>query len=137
MFPVNIVIPLASFSSVLLSAHIVVQRTAKISRQPTCVLTTSGRIDFQWRFSYINRLPVSRYILTKSVGRFDDEGDDDCQDITNMYRDNEISDDERFTIFNSCRGVCKDTPAFEYQVGIQMSSLTYLLTLQKHYCTVI
>merc|ERR1739838_1150540 len=63
------------------------------------------------------RLPVSRYILTKSVGRFDDEGDDDCQDITNMYRDNEISDDERFTIFNSCRGVCKDTPAFEYQAA--------------------
>jgi len=63
------------------------------------------------------RYPVSRYILTKSVGRFDDEGDDDCDDLTNVYRDNELSEDDRFAVFNSCRGVCKDTPSFEYQAA--------------------
>ena len=67
-------------------------------------------------FAYSIRFPVSRYILTKAVGRFDDQGDEDCQDITNMYRDKDLTEDERFAIFNSCRGVCKDTPAFEYQV---------------------
>jgi len=63
------------------------------------------------------RLPVSRYILTKSVGRFDDEGDEDCDDLTNVYRDNERTDEEKFTIFNSCRGIHKDTPGFEYQAA--------------------
>jgi len=63
------------------------------------------------------RYPVSRYILTKAVGRFDDEGDDDCQDITNLYRDHEITEDERFAIFNSCRGVGKEVPSFEYQAA--------------------
>ena len=59
---------------------------------------------------------MSRYILTKAVGRYDEEGDNDCDDLTNVYRDNERSDAERFAVFNSCRGVSKNSPFFEYQV---------------------
>jgi len=61
------------------------------------------------------RFPTCRYILTKSVGRFDDESDEDCDDLTNVYCDVERSDDDKFAVFNSCRGVRKDTPGIEYQ----------------------
>jgi len=72
-----------------------------------------------WGFSPFKqfRYPVSRYILTKSVGRFDDDGDNDCDDLTNVYRDNELTEAERFAIFNSCRGLGKDTPAYEYKAA--------------------
>jgi len=72
-----------------------------------------------WGYSPFNqfRFPVCRYILTKAVGRFDNEGDDDCHDITEMYRNSEITDNERFAIFNSVRGVCKYTPAVDYQAA--------------------
>jgi len=60
---------------------------------------------------------MSRYILTKAVGRFDEDGDNDCDDLTNVYRDNERSDSERFAIFNACRGFNKDMPPHEYQVN--------------------
>merc|ERR1719369_319605 len=63
------------------------------------------------------RYPVSRYILTKTVGRFDEDGENDCDDLTNVYRDNEKTDAERFAIINSCRGLGKETPAFEYQAA--------------------
>ena len=58
---------------------------------------------------------MSRYVLTKSVGKFDDKGDDDCEDLTSTYRDDEKTDEEKYKTFNSFRGV-KDMPAFEYQV---------------------
>ena len=69
---------------------------------------------------------MCRYILTKAVGRFDNEGDDDCHDITEMYRNSEITDNERFAIFNSVRGVCKYTPAVDYQVRIKIISYIFL-----------
>ena len=69
---------------------------------------------------------MCRYILTKAVGRFDNEGDDDCHDITEMYRNSEITDNERFAIFNSVRGVCKYTPAVDYQVRIKMISYIFI-----------
>lgn len=63
------------------------------------------------------RHPVCRYVLTKTVGRFDEEGDDDCEDLTNAYIDTDRTDAEKFVIFNSCRGLAKDTPSFEYQAA--------------------
>jgi len=68
------------------------------------------------------RYPMSRYILTKSVGRFDDEGDEDCEDLTNIYLDAERTDAEKFAVFNSCRGIYRDNPAFEYQAAAFNSS---------------
>merc|ERR1712212_1131075 len=68
------------------------------------------------------RLPISRYILTKSVGRFDDEGDEDCEDLTSIYLDTERTDAEKFAVFNSCRGIYRDNPAFEYQAAAFSSS---------------
>ena len=65
---------------------------------------------------------MSRYILTKAVGRYDEDGDNDCDDLTNVYRDNERSDGERFAIFNACRGFSKDVPPFEYQVMLLIFS---------------
>ncbi|KAF2351038.1 Transglutaminase N-terminal [Trinorchestia longiramus] len=72
-----------------------------------------------WGFSPFRqfRYPVSRYILTKAVGRYDEEGDEDCDDLTNVYRDNERSDVEKFAVFNSCRGIRQDSPPFEYQAA--------------------
>jgi len=63
------------------------------------------------------KYPVSRYILTKCMGKFDDEGDEDCIDITNSYRDENCTDAEMFANFNTCRGLGKDVPAFEYQAA--------------------
>jgi len=51
------------------------------------------------------------------VGRFDEEGDADCEDLTSAYIDSDRTDEEKFVIFNSCRGLAKDTPAFEYQAA--------------------
>ncbi|XP_018014264.1 hemocyte protein-glutamine gamma-glutamyltransferase isoform X2 [Hyalella azteca] len=72
-----------------------------------------------WGFSPFRqfRYPVSRYILTKAVGRYDEDGDNDCDDLTNVYRDNERSDVEKFAVFNSCRGIRQDSPPFEYQAA--------------------
>jgi len=71
-----------------------------------------------WGFSPFEqfRYPVSRCILTKAVGCFDNAGDDDWDDVTNFYIDTASSDAERFAIFNSSRGVSRETPSFEYKV---------------------
>jgi len=63
------------------------------------------------------RYPVGRYVLTKAVGRFDNERDDDYFDLTSDYRDVERPESENFANFNSCRGLCKEMPAFEYQAA--------------------
>ena len=70
------------------------------------------------------RCPVSRYLLTKSVGKIDEEGDDDCEDLTPHYRDSERTEAEKWVTFNSCRGL-KDLPAYEYQVKVIRNNLCY------------
>jgi len=71
-----------------------------------------------WGYSPFNQFkcPVSRYLLTKSVGKIDEEGDDDCEDLTPHYRDSERTEAEKWVTFNSCRGL-KDLPAYEYQAA--------------------
>ena len=67
---------------------------------------------------------MCRYILTKAVGRYDDDGDNDCDDLTNVYRDNERSDFDKFSVFNACRGL-KTMPPFEYQVLVSTLLCVY------------
>jgi len=71
-----------------------------------------------WGYSPFRQFkhPISRYVITKSVGRLDDDGDDDCENLTSSYRDEDFTDEERFKTFNSCRGL-KDCPSFEYQAA--------------------
>nr|XP_045590477.1 hemocyte protein-glutamine gamma-glutamyltransferase-like isoform X1 [Procambarus clarkii] len=73
--------------------------------------------DSEWGYSpYMqHRLPVCRSVVTKAVGRHDDDGDADCEDVTKIYRDLERSEPERFTVFNACRGVRKDHVYYDYQ----------------------
>jgi len=63
------------------------------------------------------RYPMSRYILTKSPGDLDHEGDEDCLDITSNYCDDQATDAEKFANFNAYRGVAKTVPPFEYQAA--------------------
>jgi len=63
------------------------------------------------------RYPVCRYILTKTVGTYDNDGETDCDDLSAKYLDVDRPDQDKFTVFNSCRGLFKDTPAFEYQAA--------------------
>lgn len=75
--------------------------------------------ESSWGYSPFKqfRHPVSRYVLTKSVGKVDDEGEADCTDITQNYRDDDkVTQADRFKVFNYCRGL-KDLPAFEYQAA--------------------
>jgi len=63
------------------------------------------------------RFPVCRYILTKSVGVFDNEGESDCDDLSKYYLAVDRPESDKFTVFNSCRGLYKNAPAFEYQAA--------------------
>jgi len=63
------------------------------------------------------RCPVGRYVLTKRIGKYDEEGESDCEDLTNNYRDVKGSEEDKFATFNACRGMCKDMPPFEYQAA--------------------
>jgi len=71
-----------------------------------------------WGYSPFRQFkhPISRYVITKSVDRLDEEGDDDCENLTSSYRDEDFTDEERFKTFNHCRGL-KDCPSFEYQAA--------------------
>ncbi|XP_042232453.1 hemocyte protein-glutamine gamma-glutamyltransferase-like [Homarus americanus] len=73
--------------------------------------------DSEWGYTpYMqNRMPVCRSVVTKAVGRHDDDGEADCEDVTKTYRDLERSEPERFTVFNACRGVRKDHVYYDYQ----------------------
>ena len=51
------------------------------------------------------RYPVSRYVLTKSVGKFDDKGDDDCEDLTSTYRDDEKTEEEKYCKIVLCQNL--------------------------------
>ncbi|KAK7067665.1 hypothetical protein SK128_006968 [Halocaridina rubra] len=53
--------------------------------------------------------------MTKAIGRYDDEGEGDHEDVTKVYRDMERSEPERFTVFNACRGMKKDHVYYDYQ----------------------
>ena len=65
---------------------------------------------------YLFRYPVGRYILTKAIGRSDDEGEADAEEITSLWIDVEKSDSERFAAFNASRGFHKDSMSFDYLV---------------------
>jgi len=71
-----------------------------------------------WGYSPFRQFkyPVSRYVISKSVGRLDEKGDDDCDNLTSTYRDELSTDEDKFSTFNSCRGL-KDYPSFEYQAA--------------------
>lgn len=73
--------------------------------------------DSEWGYSPFRqyRFPICRTILTKAVGRYDDEGEGDNEDVTKIYRDMERSEPERFTVFNACRGMRKDHVYYDYQ----------------------
>lgn len=60
------------------------------------------------------RYPTCRFILTKAPGMYDDFGDNDFEEISSMWRDYNRSDNERFTIFNACRGFRKDVMNYDY-----------------------
>jgi len=73
--------------------------------------------DSEWGYTPYRqyRFPVCRSVLTKAVGRHDDDGEGDSEDVTKMYRDIERSEPERFTVFNACRGIRKDHVYYDYQ----------------------
>jgi len=60
------------------------------------------------------RYPVGRFILTKAIGMYDDYGERDFEEISDMWRDYSRSDYERFNVFNSCRGFRKDIMNCDY-----------------------
>merc|ERR1739838_848490 len=72
-----------------------------------------------WGFSPFRQFsfPVCRYILTKSVGLFDNEGESDCDDLSKYYIAVDRPESDKFAVFNSCRGLYKNAPAFEYQAA--------------------
>ncbi|XP_071533405.1 hemocyte protein-glutamine gamma-glutamyltransferase-like [Panulirus ornatus] len=73
--------------------------------------------DSEWGYTpYMqHRLPVCRSVVTKAVGRHDDDGEADSEDVTKTFRDLERSEPERFTVFNACRGMRKDHVYYDYQ----------------------
>jgi len=74
--------------------------------------------ESSWGYSPFRqfRYPVSQYVLTKAVGKLDDQGEADCSDITGNYREETGTPAEKFQVFNHCRGL-KDLPVFEYQAA--------------------
>ncbi|XP_047471047.1 hemocyte protein-glutamine gamma-glutamyltransferase-like isoform X3 [Penaeus chinensis] len=73
--------------------------------------------DSEWGYTHYRqyRFPMCRSIMTKAVGRHDDDGEGDCEDVTKTYKDMERSEPERFTVFNACRGMRKDHVYYDYQ----------------------
>ncbi|CAL4062123.1 unnamed protein product [Meganyctiphanes norvegica] len=85
--------------------------------------------DSEWGYYPFKqyRFPLCRGILTKAVGRHDDDGDGDCEDIMKTYKDIERSEPEKFTIFNACRGIRKDHVYYDYQMEQGSYDVTFEL----------
>ncbi|KAG8256669.1 hypothetical protein J6590_063512 [Homalodisca vitripennis] len=63
--------------------------------------------ESDWGFSRLslNQYHVGRKIVTKSVGKDDDEGDGDMEDVTALYKNPEGSFAERLAVLNAVKGV--------------------------------
>jgi len=70
-----------------------------------------------WGFSPFRQFkyPVSRRIVTKTVKDSNEGGD--FEDISDIYINKQQTTEEKFKTFNSCRGLNKNTPSFEYQAA--------------------
>ncbi|CAL4121087.1 unnamed protein product, partial [Meganyctiphanes norvegica] len=87
--------------------------------------------DWGWRRMKINRYRVGRAILTKQVGRDDDCGDADKEDILKEYRNREGSDSERWTIQSHIRGSKRGQEYHDFKSDINDDCRFDLFELDK------
>ncbi|XP_067006907.2 hemocyte protein-glutamine gamma-glutamyltransferase [Anabrus simplex] len=69
-----------------------------------CHFQESDESDWGFAALFIDHYHVGRRIVTKIVGKDDDEGDADLEDITHLYKDPDGSQAERLAVMNAVRG---------------------------------
>lgn len=75
--------------------------------------------DWGWSRMKMNKYHVGRQILTKKVGKDDDEGEDDQEDVVIEYKSEEGSAAERLSIHNAIRGSRRAQQYYEYRKDLK------------------
>ncbi|XP_050728969.1 hemocyte protein-glutamine gamma-glutamyltransferase-like [Eriocheir sinensis] len=87
--------------------------------------------EWGWSRMKLNKYHVGRSILTKSVGKDDDAGQDDQEDVVEEYKNKEGTTAERLAIHNAIRGSARARQYYNFKSDVKEDVVFDLIDIDK------